>query len=236
MPRAPLCSSLMSTLMMSDVSGLSPGSTGAACWVAALGLTIDGFVGCRHRRGARPRERFNQRHLAGEDVRAGVPDLSHDEDALAAVLLDGHADLRVLEEPAVCEPLPEFGLELPQRQPGGLYAADVRKREAPVGLDGELPRGVRLVPHRDHEHVLRADHVVEGWRGVGLRLGPGLRLSRRAPPCAAAAVHREMATSTPTAIFLTFFNNAPSFLTMVHRCPDVTTLPYARFSAGPWLL
>ena len=57
----------------------------------------DGLEAGGGRGRAGPRDRLDQRHVAGERVGARLPHLADDEDALAAVGLDRDADLRVLE-------------------------------------------------------------------------------------------------------------------------------------------
>ena len=109
--------------------------------------------------GAGLRQCFDERHAARQRIGAGVLHLADHEDALASVLLDGHRQLRILEV-AARQPRAQLGLDVAQRQSGGLHVSDQRKRERAVEFDRILAGQVRLVEHRDRQHVLRADHIV----------------------------------------------------------------------------
>ena len=86
------------------------------------------MVGCIRCRGARARERFDQRHLASQCDGTWLTHGAHDEDPLAAVLDDGGGDLRIAEE-AGRQKLLQLGLELRQRQARCYHPSDQRKRE-----------------------------------------------------------------------------------------------------------
>src|SRR5207237_3405040 len=86
---------------------------------------------------------------------------AHDEHALAAIGLDADGHLRVLEVAVGQLPF-QLRLEAAQRHAGGLHAADERKAERAVGLDGVLAAEIRLIEDLDAEDVLRADEVIGG--------------------------------------------------------------------------
>ena len=119
---------------------------------------------------SRLRERFGQRHRAGQRNAVRRPDLTADEDELALVRVDVDAHLRVVEE-ARGEPRFEPLRELVDRQAARDDLADQRKRDESVGVDAVDAGQIRLVEDRDSQLVLRAERVVGGrLRRIRLRL------------------------------------------------------------------
>src|SRR4029450_2664612 len=100
-----------------------------------------------------------QGHAAGQRDGPWLSDFSHDEDTLAAVLLDGDGTLRV-PKVAVCQFRFEVLFESAQRLPSGLHAANQRKAERPIRLDAVLSAASGLIVDLDRENVLRSDEVV----------------------------------------------------------------------------
>ncbi|MGC4081067.1 MAG: hypothetical protein QM736_02890 [Vicinamibacterales bacterium] len=92
--------------------------------------------GGRRRPGAR--EGGQQGHLAVQLELAGRSHFAEHEDPLAAVVLDRDSDLWI-PQVAVGELRPELLFEVPQRQPPGLDAPDLRKGEGAVLLHGVFP-------------------------------------------------------------------------------------------------
>jgi hypothetical protein len=125
---------------------------------------------------ARTIERLDERHRHVVDrLVAGIAHLAFDVDLLAAVRRDAHGDLRIAER--FRERDAERIAHLGRRPARNRDRADIRKLHAAVLVDDEATdrvarplrrrrlggrrrRGqLRVVPHRDLQHVARADAV-----------------------------------------------------------------------------
>ena len=125
------------------------------------------FVAGVGRQRTRMCQRLDQRHVARERKRPGIAHLADDEDALAAILLDADAELRVLDI-AVSEESPELVLKFTQRLTSRRNAAEQPEGDHTIRVHSIRLGNVGLVEHGDLEHVLRSDDV-------GRRCRPGCR-------------------------------------------------------------
>src|SRR5581483_2672482 len=126
------------------------------------------LTGRRRRRRSRTRQRFDDVHVAGQDIRARRTNFAKDVDFLTLVRVDGDGDLRVLEEPLVHELLLETRLDLPERGPAGEKPTDHRKRESAVRLDRKPAGQIVLIVRRDEQDILWPHHVIR-WIADRLR-------------------------------------------------------------------
>ena len=158
--RAPLCKALRSTVVTS-VFGRSAGSAPRPPFRV---FAADDQCLARRGRQDEPgaRDRFDQGHVAGQRIGAGIADLSDDVNLLAAVLFNRTDNCGSLKKPSFRSL--QLGFELPQRQAAGVDAADQREGERAVGVDGILAAEILLIEYGDQQDVLRADHVVRGLR------------------------------------------------------------------------
>ena len=105
-------------------------------------------------------------HLTGELEAARLTDFTHDENLLAAVLLHGHANLRILQV-SLGQARPHVVLNGLEPQTAGVQPADQRKCERTVGPHDVLAGELRLVHDHDREDIVRADDVVGRSRLLG---------------------------------------------------------------------
>ena len=105
------------------------------------------------------RQRFDDAHRPGELQAARLSHFADDENLLAAILIHGDADLRILQV-ALGQAVANVGLDRLHAEPTGLQPAEQRKGERAVRPHDVLAGQLRLVDDRDREHVVRADDVL----------------------------------------------------------------------------
>src|SRR5262245_58754021 len=89
---------------------------------------------------------IQQRDRSREDVLAWSADLTHDEDALTAELLNVHRDLRILEIP-LRQPVLDRCRDRADVSSTRTHSSEERIRELSIVLHAEAARQLRLVEH-----------------------------------------------------------------------------------------
>src|SRR4029450_10215658 len=96
-------------------------------------------------------ERFDQRHRSGKLQTTWLLHFTHHEDLLAAVLVDGDADLRVVEIPGGQKTFSHLVLDRADAHSASRHPAEQWHGECAVGFDDKLARQLRLGVARDGE-------------------------------------------------------------------------------------